>query len=194
MEQIFITDIEGKKFQVTDLDAAITQAKNAVEFNEEKISNNDEIQFPKALLYWKHALTQLEALKMDGVTVVGEEKKSTLTDNKEYNTLKMMGVSGRDALVFVDSLKSMRNLVGKETTKYYRNNILNTVAVGKTFREWYQHFLKAADKNRHSKGLPEFFTKNFDIDDTGISHLKALLELVMQEYYKKEYFSPVDCR
>lgn len=115
-----------------------------------------------------------------------------MEDNKIMNTLVMMGVKPVLAMFAQDAIRSMRNIVSKEAESYYRNTVLNTVVMDKTFRQWYAQFQNEAIKRelvfKMSNGEPSSFQpKDFNIDEAGVSHLNALISLVLQEYYKKEY-------
>jgi hypothetical protein len=68
LKGVYITDIDGNAIEVTDIDAALAEARGAVRFNEEKIrrhkTNPEEIIFPQALKNWKHILLELELVEM----------------------------------------------------------------------------------------------------------------------------------
>lgn len=63
----FITDINGKKIEVTDLDEAINQAEAAVHWHQkekkEKQHNPLVFYFPEAHKQWEHILSELLKLK-----------------------------------------------------------------------------------------------------------------------------------
>lgn len=67
MRKLFITQRNGNKVEVTDLDAAISQAKGAVRFHESKEAHRKEtgegIIYPESHKDWKHDLGELEKLK-----------------------------------------------------------------------------------------------------------------------------------
>jgi hypothetical protein len=91
-------------------------------------------------------------------------------------TLKMMGVKGMKIVFVKDAFLSMRNCINQKVLQAYRNEILSTVVMDKTLREWYKHFIKTNPESR-----------TFNIDDCDLSHLYTLVELVLQVYYKKEF-------
>lgn len=78
MEKIFITDIEGRRVEVTDLPKAIEQAKNAIGFNQKKIeqhkTDSEVLIFPEALKYWEHALIELQKIVPPKVTEKPKEE------------------------------------------------------------------------------------------------------------------------
>ena len=118
--------------------------------------------------------------------------------NKIGNTLKMMGVSGKDALLFEDAHKCYHLTVGVATKTAYRNQMLNTVIMGKTIKQWFEHYIKISQKMGIQKesSLPHenqftakdfYYTiKDFDFDMIEISNVNILLDLIVQEYYRKE--------
>lgn len=103
--------------------------------------------------------------------------------DKIANTLKMMGVSAMKAVFAADALSSMKNIINKDVEKAYRNIFLDTVVMDKTLREWAKHFHKYAKNNNIGES---FEINNFNSESLNQSHLIALLNLVLQEYYKKE--------
>jgi len=106
------------------------------------------------------------------------------------NTLKMMGVKPIKALFVDDALQSMRNIINKEAKAYYRNVILDTEVMGKTFRKWFEHFKKQASKMSYTDEMGvriPYKPSDFNVDTAESYNLLALVDLVLQEYYKKEY-------
>ena len=61
---------------------------------------------------------------------------------KYINTLKMMGVSGKDSLFFVDSMNSYHLCINPKVKEKLLDIISNTIVQGKTFKEWFYYFLK----------------------------------------------------
>jgi len=112
--------------------------------------------------------------------------------DKYYNTLKMMGVSAMGSLFFADALNLMHITINQEVKKSQRAIILNTVIMGKPFKEWYIHFVGIGIKNKQqyfnaeSETSELFSKKAIEFDKTESYHFKTLLELVLQEYYKRE--------
>lgn len=64
-----ISDIEGKEVEVTDLEAAIKEAKQAVDWHDackkDKETNPESLYFPKAHDDWNHKLLELEKLQIN---------------------------------------------------------------------------------------------------------------------------------
>lgn len=68
MTGTFILNRQGEQVEVTDLKAAIQQAKDAIKFlkakERAKRTNSDEITCPEALEDWKHDLLELEKIAL----------------------------------------------------------------------------------------------------------------------------------
>ena len=112
--------------------------------------------------------------------------------NKVTNTLKMMGVPAMKALFFADNLKCFHLTIGQDLKEKMRNEMLDTVVMDKTFREWFEYFAKDAIKKRatfldiNGMKIP-YELKDIKPNNLDASNIHALLELVLQEFYKKEY-------
>jgi hypothetical protein len=117
--------------------------------------------------------------------------------NKIGNTLKMMGVSGRDAMFFEDAHRCYHLTVSATVKGAHRNQMLNTVIMDKTVRQWFEYYIKLSkkmgikDETAPSNGNPfqtsQFFTvKDFDLNRVELNSINILLELVLQEFYKRE--------
>ena len=115
--------------------------------------------------------------------------------NKIINTLKMMGVSGMKAVFFADALQLFPLTINKEVRQGMIDTILNTKVMDKTFREWFEHFVKEGNK----RGVVYEFTdiynqpqscpytmKDFDFARIEKPSIMVLIEMVLQEYYTKE--------
>ena len=115
--------------------------------------------------------------------------------NKIANTLKMMGVSGKDALFFEDAYNCFPLTINPSVRKAMCDTMLNTVVMGKTFKQWFEHFIKEGTKigvgveYTSNAGLPmkrPYSMKDFDFDRIEKPTITLLLEMILQEYYKKE--------
>jgi hypothetical protein len=88
MEGVFITDINGKIIQVTDIKGALNQAKGAISFHEIKLKGAEKdksvIIFPDELKYWQHVLLQLEKVEIK-IKAVVQEVKEVVTDTNRYS-------------------------------------------------------------------------------------------------------------
>ena len=111
-------------------------------------------------------------------------------DKKMQNTLVMMGVNRMKAVFVDDALKSMRNIISKKAEAAYRNVVLDTEVMGKTFRQWFEHFKKKASTMSYvdEMGISRpFKPSGFDVEKAELHNLLALVDLVLQEYYRREY-------
>jgi hypothetical protein len=115
--------------------------------------------------------------------------------SKIKNTLKMMGVSGKDALFFEDAYDCFPLTINPSVKKAMRDTMLNTVVMGKTFKEWFEHFVKEGTKIGvgleyvNNAGLPTkrpYSMKDFNFDIMEKPTITLLLEMILQEFYKKE--------
>ena len=112
------------------------------------------------------------------------------TSKKMQNTLVMMGVHRMKAVFVDDALKSMRNIVNKDVEAAYRKIVLDTEVMGKTFKQWFEHFKKQASTMSYTNEMGiriPFRPSEFDVNKAELHNLLALVNLVLQEYYKKEY-------
>jgi len=105
---------------------------------------------------------------------------------KYANTLKMMGVDGKNALLFEDSLNSIHLCINPTVKKYYQDTILETVVMGKSIREYYTDIIKDANRRATRDTFGNIQTYDTKIDDTfGKSETIALIEILTQRYYQK---------
>jgi len=103
--------------------------------------------------------------------------------NKYANTLKMMGVSGKDALFFSDALETYHLTISPSVKKANRDVLLNTVIMGKTVRDWFIKFDKEAPKPPFWEPQPKPITEY--IDDIQAYQYKVLIEVLLQKFYKE---------
>lgn len=61
---------------------------------------------------------------------------------KYGNTLKMLGVSGKDAIFFDDALNSYHLTISDKVKEAYLKTMMTTVIKGKTLEEWIRSFEK----------------------------------------------------
>ena len=100
MRKLFITRRDGTRAEVTDLDAAISQAKGAIQFHESKEAHRKEtgegIIFPDAHKDWKHDLNELEQLKeaLDNWQLLGD---TPVNDEEEIDEDVTFKVSAKPA-------------------------------------------------------------------------------------------------
>lgn len=63
--EVDVLDINNEPVKVTDLDAALTQAKDGVYFHEQKEKNGDELQFLDAAKWWKDMHYKLQKISRE---------------------------------------------------------------------------------------------------------------------------------
>ncbi len=90
------------------------------------------------------------------------------TMQKYGNTLKMMGVSSKDALFFQDACYTLRHHISLTTRQNARETILNTKVMDKTIKEWF---------------IDLTHDKNYPFDNIEFINVVAVIELVLQKYY-----------
>ena len=115
--------------------------------------------------------------------------------DKVRNTLKMMGVSSKDALFFVDALELYPLTINPTVKQAMIDIILNTKVMDKTFRQWFELFVKESknsgvrfefiDVNLKSSSRPYKIT-DFDLTRIEKPNVMILLDLILQMYYRKE--------
>lgn len=93
--------------------------------------------------------------------------------NKYGNTVKMMGASPRVSLEFADACHVLGTYINQELKTKARRTILGTVVMGKTMRDWLKHFA--------GKEL-----KEFNLSRLEMNNVDSLVNLVCQEYYRRE--------
>lgn len=112
-------------------------------------------------------------------------------DNKIYNTLVMMGVSKMKALFFTDAYECINRTINKAVQKAQIEQIMNTIIMDKTMKEWYDYFVDQAIDSKmtdEETGLRlAYVKKDLDLDNVSKIQVDCLLELILQEFYKKEY-------
>jgi len=115
--------------------------------------------------------------------------------DKIANTLTMMGVSGKDALFFEDAYNCFPLTINPPVKKAMCDTMLNTIVMGKSFKQWFEHFIKEGTEIGvgleyvNNAGLPTkrpYVMKDFDFDRMEKPTITLLLEMILQEYYKKE--------
>lgn len=95
--------------------------------------------------------------------------------DKYGNTLKMMGVSFKDALFFSDNLKIYHLTINPSIKAKIKSDMLNQLIMDKTISEWFIYYGKQTDTNY-----------KFNPDNIEADSIKGLIELIVQEFYKKE--------
>lgn len=107
----------------------------------------------------------------------------------------MMGVSGMKAVFFADALQLFPLTINEEVKKGMIDTMLNTQVMDKTFREWFEYFVKKGNKlgavyeftdvynQPHSR---PYTMKDFDFARIEKPNIMLLIEMVLQEYYTKE--------
>lgn len=114
---------------------------------------------------------------------------------KIANTLKMMGVSGKDALLFQDAYTLFPLTINSSVKKAMRDTILDTIVMDKSLKQWFEHFVKEGTRIGlglgyvNNAGLPckrPYSMKDFNFDIIEKPTITLLLEMILQEYYKKE--------
>ena len=107
----------------------------------------------------------------------------------------MMGVSSKDALFFVDALEMYPLTINPTVKQSMINTILNTKVMDKSFRQWFELFVKETkkrgvqiqltDKNGNPYSRPYKIT-DFDLTRIEKPNVMILLDLVLQRYYRQE--------
>jgi len=105
--------------------------------------------------------------------------------DKYGNTLYMMGVSSKDALIFGDNLKIYHLTINPNIKAKIKNEMLNQVVMGKTINKWFKYYEKDVKSSFSLYGEPLIYKFNPDNVESG--NIKALIELLLQEYYKTIY-------
>lgn len=100
-------------------------------------------------------------MKLAFATMVSQSKEKNNME-KIKNTLVMMGVSMKDAFFFVDALKLYPLTINQEVKKSMINTMLNTKVMDKTFRQWFEHFIKTSTKH----GVFNHYTNEFGGDSS----------------------------
>jgi len=117
---------------------------------------------------------------------------------KIQNTLVMMGISGMNAILFVDALRCYHLTINQEVKKSMITTMLNTKVMDKTFRQWFEHFVKNAHKqgasfhyvNEFGESVSrQYKMSDFDMDRIEKPNMVLLIKMVLQEYYKKKGFT-----
>jgi hypothetical protein len=110
------------------------------------------------------------------------------------NTFKMMGLTGRDLITVVDGIFTLRNLINPMVQKSIIRDIGAVVVLGKTFKDWHIHYVKAAVKAGNK--APNFDTdgraikldvRDFRYENITGAGMHCMVDLLLQEYYAKEY-------
>ena len=96
--------------------------------------------------------------------------------DKYFNTLKMMGVSGRDALEISDMFNTYHISVNQNIKQKQLDHFMSIKVVGKTFKEWMILYTSTSTEKSQVVFTPLEIT---------LSQLKGLVELTLQEHYKK---------
>lgn len=111
---------------------------------------------------------------------------------KYINTLKMMGVSYKDSLFFVDSMSTYHLCINPVVKTKLLETISNTIIQGKTFKEWFYYFLKKYPlyENRFDeitksyRDMPiNIETISFDIKTISLANILSNFDLILNEYY-----------
>lgn len=177
---VYITDLNGKLIEVTNYELALRQAKQMVKLHKERVkqskTNNDLIVYPHAQKEWNHILKELLKLNADDTKVKQKKKKSS---NKYFNTLVMMGVSRKDAYMFVDAMKNYGITINQEVKRQKNKVMLDTVINGISLKERFEKINKGELK------IDNLY------ENIQLSNILSMLDVVLQEYYQKELFSNV---
>ena len=117
--------------------------------------------------------------------------------DKEGNTLVMMGVPKRCALDFQDAYNCIHLTISPQVKKSYTDTMLGTIVMDKTFKEWFEFFIEKGNAlgvvydvfNANNGNMEKklYKMKDFDLTRFEKSNMCTLLEMVLQEFYKKEY-------
>jgi len=161
-----IKNLYGETVEITNLTKAIKQAENAVAFNEQKIKENHEIQFPQALKEWKHILSELK--KIDNADFVGSPQPFQ-SDDVILNTLTMLKVKGINAVIFADATKCIHTTISPKARKEYNKLIFETKIQNKTFKQWINYFVK-----KHK-------TREFNFESIQQFQIKEILTAIVGE-------------
>lgn len=100
--------------------------------------------------------------------------------DKYGNTLKMMGVSSKDALFFSDALTTYHLTISPSVRKANRDLMLGTVIMGKTVKEWLIKLDDEAPKPPHWEPQPTPIVEM--LDDIQSHQFKLLIEILFQKY------------
>lgn len=107
----------------------------------------------------------------------------------------MMGVSGMKAVFFADAFELFPLTINKEVKQGMIDTMLNTQVMDKTFRKWFEHFVHEGNKRgvvhcfEDTQGRPQsrpYTMKDFDFTRIERPNIMLLIEMVLQEYYKRE--------
>jgi hypothetical protein len=117
------------------------------------------------------------------------------TDEVYINTLKMMGVKGLALVEFKDALSLYPLTINQEVKQGMINKILGTVVMEKTLKQWFEFFVKEGNKsgisycflNEDNQPINRpYRMQDFDFSRIEKPNVKILIELILEEYYKKE--------
>lgn len=100
--------------------------------------------------------------------------------DKYANSLKMMGVSSKDALFFSDALTTYHLTISPSVRKANRDLMLSTVIMGKTVKEWFIKLDNEAPKPPFWEPQPTPIINM--MDDIQSYQFKLLLEILFQKY------------
>jgi hypothetical protein len=109
---------------------------------------------------------------------------------KYGNTLKLMGVSGKDSMIFDDYLSIYHLAVNREVKETALNYMLNTKIMDKTLIEWIKYFeniidFKIYDPYTQTYSKPKTI---FTIDYIHTFTIKGFIQEILQVYYKKQNY------
>ena len=109
---------------------------------------------------------------------------------KYGNTLKLMGVSRKDSLIFDDYLTTYHLSVNLKVKKIALEFMLNTKIMDKTLKEWIIYFEKSVDFKLYDPNTNTFSKPKtiFTIDYIHSYVIKGFIDEILQVYYKKQNY------